>query len=151
MIYIFQNIKYSYISEHMLIKTEYMKTLWDIIESNNNWPGKNYWEKIILSIDKEVILNSGFSEFETYVTFIDNYFPNAYKHRMWFSRRDMTKYVGSIYNLSEKDLKWLSKDYNAITFEYWYIGIYIMKITISMWLIKHYKIYADQRDILNFP
>ena len=78
--------------------------------------GKNF-----LSIDKEVILNSGFSEFETYVTFIDNFFPNAYKHRMWFSRSDMSKYIGSIYNLSEKDLKWLSKDYNAITFEYWYI------------------------------
>ena len=57
---LFQNIKYSYISEHMLIKTEYMKTLWDIIE-NNNLPDKKYWEKIVLSIDKEVILNSGFS------------------------------------------------------------------------------------------
>ena len=77
--------------------------------------------KIILSIDKEIILNSGFSEFETYGTFVDNYFPNAYKHRMWFSRRDMTKYFGNIDNLREKDLEWLSKDYNAITFEDWYI------------------------------
>ena len=81
---LFQNIKYSYISEYMLIKNEYMKTLWDIIE-NNNLPDKKYWEKIILSIDKEVILNSGFSEFETYGTFIDNYFRNAYKYKMWFS------------------------------------------------------------------
>lgn len=71
MIYIFQNIKYSYISEHMLIKNEYMKTLWDIIE-NNNLPDKKYWKKIVLSIDKEVILNSGFSDFENYGTFIDN-------------------------------------------------------------------------------
>ena len=112
-------IKYSYISEHMLIKTEFMKRLIDSIENNYNLNGKKYWEKIILSIDKNEIIRSGFSEFETYGTFVDNYYPHAYTHRIWYSKRDMAKYYGDANNLSENDLNWLSKDYNAVTFEKW--------------------------------
>ena len=111
--------KYSYISEHMIIKTEFMKSLINEIENNNNIQGKNFWEKILLSIDNEVIIGSGFSEFETYGSFVDNYYKNYYKHRIWTSNRDMVKYFGNIDNLCNKDLIWLSKDYNAISFENW--------------------------------
>ena len=63
-------IKNSYISEHMLIKTEFMKDLIETIEKNYNIQGTKYWEKIIMSIDKEEITKSGFSEYETYGTFL---------------------------------------------------------------------------------
>ena len=111
--------KFSYITEHMIIKTEYMKILLDTIENNFNIPGKMFWEKILISIDKEEILKSGFSEFETYGTFVDTKFPNNYKHRMWSSKRDATRFFGNINNVCQQDFNWLSKDYNAITFEKW--------------------------------
>ena len=111
--------KFSYISEHMIIKTEFMTKLIETIENNKNIPGTYFWEKILLSIDKEVIIYSGFSEFETYGSFVDNYYKNFYKHRKWSSKRDMVKYFNNIDNLSNNDLQWLSKDYNAITFEKW--------------------------------
>lgn len=60
--------KMSYISEHMIIKTEYMKILLNEIESNGNIPGNLFWEKIIFSIDKNEIILSGFSEFEIFIS-----------------------------------------------------------------------------------
>ena len=109
--------KLSYISEHMIIKTDFMKNLLNKIESNKNLPGKMFWEKILLSIDNEEILKSGFSEFETYGTYVDNYYTNFYKHRLWSSKRDMSRYYGNVDNLSNNEFTWLSKDYDAITFE----------------------------------
>ena len=111
--------KFSYISEHMIIKTEFMRKLIETIENNINIPGQFFWEKILLSIDKKNIIYSGFSEFETYGSFVDNYYKNCYKHRIWSSKRDMVKYYNNIDNLSNNDLQWLSKDYDAITFEKW--------------------------------
>ena len=114
-----QYSKMSYISEHMLVKTEYMKKLLNEIENNNNLPGNLFWEKIILSIDKNDILLSGFSEFETYGSYVDNRFPNVYKHRNWYSKRDAARFFGNIDNMEEKDFTWLSKDYDALSFENW--------------------------------
>ena len=111
--------KLSYISEHMIIKSEYMKNLLDQIEKNNIVPGKYFWEKILMSIDLNELTKSGFSEFEAYGNFVDTIFPKVYKHRNWSSKRDMSKYYGSIEQLSKQDLNWLSKDYYTITFEKW--------------------------------
>ena len=38
--------KFSYISEHMLVKTEYMKNILSDIEHNSNISGNMFWEKI---------------------------------------------------------------------------------------------------------
>jgi hypothetical protein len=109
----------SYISEHMIIKTEYMKNLLNEIESNSNIPGNLFWEKIIFSIDKNQIALSGFSEFETYGSYVDTRFPKIYRHRKWYSKRDASVFFGNIENVNENDLIWLSKDYDAISFENW--------------------------------
>ena len=111
--------KQSYISEHMMVKTELMRNLLDIIEMNNNIPGKEFWEKILMCIDIKDIDKSGFSEFETYGSFVDTKFPSVYKHRKWFSRRDAFSFFNNSENLNEKDIKWLSKDYDALSFEKW--------------------------------
>ena len=111
--------KFSYISEHMIIKTEYMKNLISQIEKNTNIPGRFYYEKILMSIDKSEITKSGFSEFETYGTYIDNNYPHFYKHRKWSSQREMVKFYSKLDNLNDDDFIWLSKDYDAITFEKW--------------------------------
>ena len=41
----------SYISEHMMIQTEFMKNLLVQIELNNKLPGKLFWEKILMSLN----------------------------------------------------------------------------------------------------
>ena len=109
----------SYISEHMMIKTEYMKNLLDTLEKNSKIPGKLFWEKILMAIDIKDINGSGFSEFETYGSFVDTFYPKFYKHRIWNSKRDANAFYDNALNLDSNDIKWLSQDYDAITFEKW--------------------------------
>ena len=109
----------SYVSEHMIIKTEYMKNLLDEIERNDKIKGKTYWEKILYSIDIEELLKTGFSEFETYGTYVDNRYPNYYIHREWSSCRSIKHYYGKLANIRDQDIQWLAKDFDVITFEKW--------------------------------
>lgn len=102
-----------------------------------------------MSIDLNELTKSGFSEFEAYGNFVDTKFPRVYKHRNWSSKRDMSKYFGSIKNLNKQDFNWLSKDYYSITFEKWEIfenynlnfvkNIEIQKLFRPKRLFKYYK------------
>ena len=109
----------SYISEHQIIKTEYMKNLLDEIENNSKLKGKFFWEKILMAINLNDLNYSGFSEYETYGTFVDTRYPNFYNHRKWFSLRYGTNFFNNASNLNENDIIWLSKDFHAISFEKW--------------------------------
>ena len=91
-----------------------MKNLLEQIEKNTIIKGTNFWDKILMSIDKKDIIQSGFSEFETYGSFVDTYYPNYYKHREWSSKREMVNFFGKIDNLCQNDFDWLSKDFNSI-------------------------------------
>jgi hypothetical protein len=107
----------SYISEHMMIQTEFMKNLLVQIELNDKLPGKLFWEKILMSIDTQDINFSGFSEYETYGSYVDSKYPYTYRHRNWFSLREANTYFGNSENLNKDDLKWLSKSFQALSFE----------------------------------
>ena len=107
----------SYISEHMMIQTEFMKNLLKEIELNNKIPGNFFWEKILMSIDIKNMNFSGFSEYETYGTYVDSKYQYTYRHRNWFSLREAKTYFGSSENLNKDDLIWLSKYYQALSFE----------------------------------
>ena len=67
---------YSFVSEHMVIKTEIMKELINKIENNTNLNGSIWYEKIINSINIDYLDNTGFSEYETYGTFTNFYYNN---------------------------------------------------------------------------
>ena len=108
---------HSYVTEHMMIKTELMKNLLDNIEKNNEIPGILFWEKILMAIDVQYIHGSGFSEYETYGSFVDTRYPNFYYHRNWYSKRDAKTVYDSSLNLNEDDINWLSQHYYALTFE----------------------------------
>ena len=109
----------SFISEHMIIKTDFMKSLLDNIEMNHKLTGKLFWEKILFAIDINDINGSGFSEYETYGTYVNTRYPNAYIQRNWHSLRDAERYFGEPENLNLNDINWLSQDYHALSFEYW--------------------------------
>ena len=107
---------YSFISEHMLIKTKIMKILINRININKNISGDTWYEKIINCINKKDLPKSGFSEFETYGTFVNKYFNKTYIIRHWKSLRRGNKYYNPN-NLTSSNILNISKDYSAVSFE----------------------------------
>lgn len=110
--------KESFIAEHMMIQCEWMRELIAEIEKNTCILGSEFWEKIINAINIKDLPNSGFSEFETYGTFVETKHPGKYKKRKWKAFR-----LGGLAftpdNLNINSKNWLSKYYSAISFEKW--------------------------------
>ena len=102
----------SFISEHMVFNKNYMEELIGLL---NEEKGDSFWKKIIESIDDDYI-SLGFSEFETYGTFIKDRYPNSYSDSEFKSFRRGSWFV-SERELSNDDIRWLAQDYDAITFE----------------------------------
>ena len=109
-------IERSFISEHMLFRTEIMKNLISDIEKNDSIKGEKFWEKIINAIEPEKIYDSSFSEFETYGTYVALKSPSTYKLREWHSFRLGAAFF-DIHKINDNDFKWLAKDFDAISFE----------------------------------
>ncbi len=109
-------IEKSFIAEHMLFRCDIMKRLIKDIEENASISGRCFWEKIINCIDVSVIQNGGFSEFETYGTYVCFKYPTAYRLRDWHSFRLGGEFFDPN-TISDEDYKWLSRDFFAISFE----------------------------------
>jgi len=82
----------SFISEHMLIKKAYMKEMVkDISASQVTMP----WPKIILeNISNVDLIGSGFSEYETYGTYLASKYPDSFVMRKLFTLRTGSKLLG---------------------------------------------------------
>ncbi len=109
-----KNVEGSFVAEHMVFGRTYMEGLIEAIE-NTSLEGDRFWEKIIAAVDDDYI-TLGFSEFETYGTFVTEKFPEAYGYRQFSSFRRGSWFVKES-DLTEEDMEWLSKDYDAVTFE----------------------------------
>ncbi len=109
-------IKKSFISEHMLINTKLMRQLIEKIEANDEIEGATFWEKIIHAIPPRKIVDSAFSEFETYGTFVCFTDPGMYKLREWHSFRLGAEFFNPD-EITDRDYEWLGKDFHAISFE----------------------------------
>ena len=72
---------FSFISEHMIINTKLMKNMINRISDNKNLIGDTWSEKTINCIDINHITQSGFSEFETYGTFVKEHYKQVYSKR----------------------------------------------------------------------
>ena len=106
----------SFISEHMLFNCEIMSNLIADIEGNTSIEGQYFYEKILRAIRPEALQSNSFSEFETYGTYVAYKYRDVYKLKDWHSVR-----YGSIYfepdKMTEEDYKWLSLDFDAVSFE----------------------------------
>lgn len=107
-------IDFSFISEHMLFKTEKMKELIKAIE-DTKLIGDTFYEKIFSAIALQN-LKLGFSEFETYGTYMTVNYPEEYEIRRWYSMRSAGCFFEAD-KLTKDDIDWLSKDFHAISFE----------------------------------
>ncbi len=109
-------IEKSFISEHMLFRKDLMKYLINRIESNKDFEGKTFWEKILYSIPVDLVQEGVFSEFETYGTYVALTNPMAYRLREWHSFRLGAEFFDPN-TISDGDFEWLGRDFDAISFE----------------------------------
>ena len=104
----------SFISEHMIFSVDLMKDLIAFIEKTD-FDGTYFYEKIIYAMGLDN-LKRGFSEFETYGTYVMTKYPDKYVYRDWRSLRFAAAFLDPM-NLSEDDMRWLSESFEALSFE----------------------------------
>jgi len=112
----FKCISKSFISEHMLFRTDIMKSLIEAIEANNDIKGSVFYEKILNAVGGDKIQDSSFSEFETYGTYVAFNYCDVYRLRDWHSFR----YAGEFFDINaitDRDYEWLGRDFYALSFE----------------------------------
>lgn len=113
-----RQVSFSFISEHFMVKKEYMQILIQNISANAQ-PNTSWIEHIISSIDNKDLGKSGFSEYETYGNFIALKFRNSFSLRKIKSTRYGTIFFGSkpdkyaIFSL-------MRSGYAFATFESWH-------------------------------
>ena len=107
-------IEKSFISEHMLFNCELMKEMLDEIEKTN-FKGSQFYEKIMSAVGADNLF-VGFSEFETFGTWVAMKHQSKYMLRFWKSFRNLNFFV-DISDLTQEDIDWLAISYDAATFE----------------------------------
>lgn len=112
----------SFISEHMLFKTDIVREMLSKIEGNPEISGENFWQKILAAADLhhfDMIKTDQrfFSEFETYGTYAEHFYPGLYSVRKLRTLRHGADFLG--HSPSEKILDWASADFDTLSFEKW--------------------------------
>ncbi len=107
-----RTINKSFICEHMLIKKNIMLKLIHEIEARYEI---QYYEAIIKCIDKRIIDRSGFSEFETYGTYVVNKYKDVYVLRN--NKRSLRHGKRYLLEPNAENLEWAAKSYFTISFE----------------------------------
>lgn len=104
----------SFISEHMFIKSDIMKEMIYNMQKGND--GKQEWfYHIIDALEPEE--QNGFSEFESYGTYVTRYYPNLYKERTLNTWRNAGIVFGR--NIKDRDIELLTLDFDIISLETW--------------------------------
>lgn len=125
---------YSFIAENMVFDCRIVREILKEIENNNGIKGDAFYEKIMYAIDDKDVLNSGFSEFETYGCYLSIKHKNKFKLRKLRTAREAVYVLGS--NLTEEKLKWAKKDYDMISIEVNDYKSILTKITDSAFFRK---------------
>ena len=112
----------SFISEHMLFNSEIAREMLAKIEEMSEIGGEKFWQKILVASDLhhfDIIKDDErfFSEFETFGTYAEHFYPNLYATRKLRTLRHGTDFLGS--NPSKDVLEWAAKDFDTISFENW--------------------------------
>ncbi len=133
---VMKGIEKSFIAEHMIIDTKIMKELINAIKCDESLQGSTFYEKILYSIDTDVILKSGFSEYETYGNYVLTFHPDCYEMRELKSYRHGKNMLGYPDN---NQLEWVGEEYDTISFEKWDkpgIGKLLCRVR---WIRSHYS------------
>ncbi len=107
----------SFISETMYFKTSIMREIIEKISSNDAIDGDCFWKKIIHAIEPKAIEGSGFSEYETYGTYVSAFYPGLYDAITVPSLRDGKRLLGVDAGSEVKE--WASGSYYYAGLEKW--------------------------------
>lgn len=110
-----KNIQRSFINEFMIFKTIIVRKMIKEIAYNNDCKENEFFLGILDNIDFKVLNNSGFSEFETYGSYVNTYFKDSYIFKDIKSLREGIKYFGA--NPNRELLLWGAKDFDLISIE----------------------------------
>lgn len=112
-----REVSFSFISEHFMANSTYMRELLQIIEKRNQ-QGKNWVYAILDQITTDNLKNCGLSEFEMFGNYLQVYHPESYRCRPLWSSRDGAALFGMSPN--KCDLYYLAKKgYCFVSFERW--------------------------------
>lgn len=112
-----QQIPESFINEHMMIDSAIMRELLQRIDGNAKLPGDSLFEKILRAVTPEELPASGFSEYETYGTYVYSYHPEKAELRKLNTLRNGRSYFGDTIQGSE--LRWLARSFDSVSFDQW--------------------------------
>lgn len=130
-----KEVDFSFISEKMTFSKKIMQELLNEI-SKANVQGNSAIEKIIFAASMSSN-ELGFSEFETYGTYVHYKYPDFYQIQNIKSYRNAARYVGP--NPNKCDLALLSRFFDTASFEKWDIP--------KKWFVPFFKIAA----FLSYP
>lgn len=102
----------SFIAEHLMIDRDIMKEI--VVKLQNVDLAKHWLVNGMDAVDDEFIGHSGFSEFETYGTYVFHNYKDRYKPRyFWHNRYDSKKISIRLYK------KFISDIFDTSSFEVW--------------------------------
>lgn len=107
-------VDFSFISEHLMVNREKMLELIDLVESRHKKP---FWEAILEAIELQDLAHSGFSEYETYGSFLALKYPQNF-HAITRKRDRFAKQILGA-NPSDEILSWYGREYEVCGFESW--------------------------------
>lgn len=109
-------VQHSFISEKMIFSKKILDEMLSEIE-NTGIEGTAFFEKIIYAVSLSDNPSKGFSEFETYGTYLTHYYPDSFSYMDLLSIRNGAKYTGTY--PSKYVLKYFSRKYDIASFENW--------------------------------
>ena len=112
-----KQVDYSFVAEHLVVKTQYMQALVSRISPPDSGAG-SWVGRILCSIDANILNQSCFSEYETYGSFVAREFPASYQRRSLRSTRTATQLFGRIPNRFDL-YSLMASGYDYATFESW--------------------------------
>lgn len=118
---------FSFIAENLMIDAPKMRELIELIEAMHKKP---FWEAILEAIDAQDLEQSGFSEFETYGTFLALKYPREFCLITRKRDRFAKQIIGT--NPSEAILRWYGRDYEVCGIESWDTP----QTRLNAWLLK---------------
>lgn len=122
---------YSFISEHMMIESDKAAQLLKEICGTTEVSCGQVAERIVAAIDARSLSGSGFSEFETYGTYITSRYPGSVAVRALPSQRQGTMIFGRQPKL--ENLFALSRRYWWTSFEAWPVSGLKARVKRAVW------------------
>ena len=105
----------SFIVENMIFDTALMRELLEKIEENDALKGQVFWQKILYAVKPEHLKGSGFSEFETYGTYVTTVHPERYTTRHLETLRSGKNILGG--QPAQEILEWVGQSYDLVSME----------------------------------